>query len=201
MNENYTALLGILTGLGLSAACGFRVFVPLLVASIAVRSGAIHVADDFAWIGSVPAIVCFSVATSCEIAGYFLPGVDHFLDVIATPAAIVAGTLLTASFITDMQPWFRWSLAVVAGGGIAGTVQATTVVTRAASGLLTFGLGNPVVAAGELAGATTIAILAAILPVLALLLVLVLVVWMWSRRKQPRAQRVDESAAGWGSRS
>jgi len=80
-------------------------------------------------------------------------------------------------------------------------VQATTVVTRAASGLLTFGLGNPVVAAGELAGATTIAILAAILPVLALLLVLVLVVWMWSRRKQPRAQRVDESAAGWGSRS
>lgn len=201
MDENLETLLGILTGLGLSAACGFRVFVPLLVASIAVRSGAVQVADDFAWIGSIPAIVCFSVATACEIAGYFLPGVDHFLDVVATPAAIVAGTLLTASFITDMQPWFRWSLAAVAGGGIAGAVQATTVVTRAASGLLTFGLANPVVAALELLSATAVAILAAILPILALLVVLALVTWMWSRRRRERNVPVETNAASWGSQS
>src|SRR6187399_1116428 len=168
MSDHTQTILGLLTGIGLSAACGFRVFVPLLVASIAVRAGAVEIADDFGWIGSTPALVCLSVATLFEIGGYFLPGVDHFLDVVATPAAIVAGTLLTASFITDMEPWFRWSLAAVAGGGIAAAVQATTVVARTASGMLTFGLGNPVVAGAELFGSTTVAVLAAAAPVVAL---------------------------------
>lgn len=166
-------------------------FVPVLIASIAVRAGAIHVADDFAWIGSTTALCCFGAATLFEIGGYFLPGLDHFLDVLATPAAIVAGTLLTASFITDMEPWFRWSLALVAGGGIAGVVQVTTVTTRAASGLLTFGLGNPVVAAAELAGSTLVAVMAALAPLVALFAVGGLVWWMWSwtlrRRRQAAA--------------
>ena len=116
MELDLQAFLGLLTGLGLSAACGFRVFVPMLVAAIAVRSGAVQVSADFAWIASTPAIVCFGAATAFEIAGYYLPGVDHFLDVIATPAAIVAGTLLTASFVTDMAPWLRWSVALIAPG-------------------------------------------------------------------------------------
>lgn len=179
MEQTLQVCLSLLTGLGLSAACGFRVFVPMLVASIAVRAGVIHVSPDFAWIGSVPALCCLGAATVLEIGGYFLPGVDHFLDVIATPAAVVAGTLLMASFVTDMEPWFRWSLALVAGGGIAAVVQVSTVATRAASGLLTFGLGNPLVAALELASAMFVAVLSALAPLLALLAVLGLVWCMW----------------------
>jgi hypothetical protein len=201
MNDHLQTVLGILTGLGLSAACGFRIFVPILVASIAVRAGVVEVADDFAWIGSVPALVCLSAATLFEIGGYFLPGVDHFLDVIATPAAIVAGTLLTASFVTDMDPWFRWGLAAVAGGGIAAAVQTTTVVARTASGLLTFGLGNPFVAAAELFGSASVAVLAAVAPILALLVVGLFVAWMWSLRKRRAGEGVREAPTGWGSPS
>lgn len=199
MSDHLQTILGILTGLGLAAACGFRVFVPFLVASLAVRAGVVEVAADFAWIGSTPAIVCLSVATLLEIGGYFIPGVDHFLDVVATPAAIVAGTLLAGSFITDMAPWFRWSLAAVAGGGIAAAVQATTVVARAKSGLFTFGLGNPIVAGAELVGATTLALLAAVAPIVALVAIAVFLAWIWTLIRRRSPTRETRTSSGWGS--
>src|SRR6516225_5140167 len=136
-------LLGIALGIGLSAACGFRVFVPLLALSLASISGHLTLAPGFAWIGSYPALVAFSVATCLEIAGYYIPWVDHLLDTIATPAAVVAGIIVTASMVTGMSPFLKWSLAIIAGGGAAGLVQGTTVLTRGASTATTGGLANP----------------------------------------------------------
>jgi len=155
----------------LSAACGFRVFVPLLVVSIAARSGHLSLATGFDWMGSDAALIAFGVATVLEIAGYYVPWVDHVLDAVATPAAVVAGTLATASLVTDMSPFLRWSLAVVAGGGIAGAVQVTTVVTRAASTASTGGLANPVVATAELGGSVVTSLMALIAPVVTVVLV------------------------------
>jgi len=142
-------LLSICVGIGLSAACGFRVFVPLLVMSIAALSGHLTLAHGFEWIGSYPALVAFAVATCLEIAGYYIPWVDHLLDTVATPAAIIAGTLVSASLVADVSPLLRWALAIIAGGGAAGMVQATTVLTRGASSAGTAGLGNPLVATAE----------------------------------------------------
>src|ERR1051325_6538901 len=93
--------LHVCIGIALAAACGFRVFVPLLVASIAALSGHLQLSEHFAWIGTYPALLAFSVATIVEVGGYFIPWVDHALDTIATPAAVVAGTLLAASIFTD----------------------------------------------------------------------------------------------------
>src|SRR5215469_2009443 len=151
--------LSICVGVGLSAACGFRVFVPLLVMNIAALSGHLTLAHGFEWVGSYPALVSFSVATCLEIAGYYIPWVDHLLDSIASPAAIVAGTLVTASLVTDVSPLVRWSLALIAGGGIAGMVQGTTVLARGASLVGTGGLANPVVATLELGGAVMTSLL------------------------------------------
>src|ERR1700720_3122197 len=95
-------LMSICVGIGLSAACGFRVFVPLLVMSIASLSGHLALAHGFEWIGTYPALIGLSVATCLEITGYYIPWLDHLLDTIATPAAIVAGTVVTASAVTDM---------------------------------------------------------------------------------------------------
>jgi hypothetical protein len=162
-------LLSLLVGLGLSAACGFRVFVPLLVLSIAGYSGQVQFAKGFEWLASEPALVAFSVATLLEIAGYYIPVVDNFLDSIATPAAVVAGTLVTASMVTNVSPFLQWSLAAVAGGGIAGVVQATTVITRGASTAFTAGLGNPVVATIELGSSVASSIMAFFAPGLVLL--------------------------------
>lgn len=181
------AVLGLIAGLGLSAACGFRVFVPMLLVSIGIHAGAIDVAPGFAWIGSTPALVAFSAATALEIGGYYIPGLDHFLDLIATPSAVVAGTILSTAFVTDIDPWLRWSLAMIVGGGVACAVQVATVATRAVSGLTTFGLGNPVVATGELAGAAGVSAAAVIAPLLGLVVlavVLLLFAWRWRERRR-----------------
>jgi len=163
-------LLSICIGIGLSAACGFRVFVPLLVMNIAALSGHLALAHGFEWIGSYPALVAFSVATCLEIAGYYIPWLDHLLDTIATPTAIIAGTIVTASMVTDMSPFLKWTLAVIAGGGAAGLVQGATVAIRGASTVTTAGLANPLVATLELGGATVTSLLAIIAPVLAVVL-------------------------------
>lgn len=184
-------LLSICVGIGLSAACGFRVFVPLLVMNIAALSGHLSLGHGFEWIGSYPALVAFSVATCLEIGGYYIPWVDHLLDTIATPAAIIAGTIVTASVVSDLSPFLKWTLAVIAGGGAAGLVQGATVATRGASAVTTAGMGNPLVATLELGGAAVTSILAIIAPVLAVALmvgVLLFVARKLFRKFRPQPQ-------------
>jgi hypothetical protein len=167
-------VLSILLGLGLAAACGFRVFVPLLVMSLASRAGVGHLtlSPGFAWIGSTPALLSFSVATVLEIAGYYIPWVDNLLDTIATPAAVVAGIVVSASAMTtDVSPFLKWTLAVVAGGGTTAVFQGITSVTRHISSFTTGGLGNPVLATAEAGGSAMLAVLAIMVPVLAFLVV------------------------------
>ncbi|MBN2565755.1 MAG: DUF4126 domain-containing protein [Candidatus Eisenbacteria bacterium] len=180
--------LSVLVGIGLSAACGFRVFVPFLVASIAALSGHLSLSPGFEWIGTYYALVAFAVATLLEILAYYVPWLDNLLDTIATPVAVAAGVLISASVIADMSPFLRWTLAAVVGGGTAGIVQAVTVAVRGASSVTTGGLGNPVVSTGELGGSAVIATLAVVLPIVAVVLVIVIAgslggLRRWSRRR------------------
>ena len=168
-------LLSVCIGLGLSAACGFRIFVPLLITSIAAHSGHLELASSFEWVGSTAAVTAFSVATVLEIGGYYIPWLDNFLDTVATPAAVVAGTMVTASMVTDVSPFLKWTLAVVAGGGMAGAVQATTVLARGLSLTGTGGMANPIIATAELGGSILTAIAAIIAPFFALALVIALI--------------------------
>ncbi len=165
-------ILGIVIGIGLSAACGFRIFVPLLVMNLAAWGGLLYLPAGFEWIGNSYATAAFATATVLEILGYYIPGVDHVLDIIATPAAIVAGTLTTASMAVDLSPFMKWTLALIAGGGVAGLVQGTTVALRAKSSLATAGTANFLVATLELMGAVILALLAILLPVACLMLIL-----------------------------
>jgi hypothetical protein len=179
-------VLSICLGIGLSAASGFRVFVPLLVMSIASLSGHLSLAHGFQWIGTYPALIAFSVATCLEVAGYYVPWVDHLLDLLATPSAVVAGIIITASVTTGMSPLMKWSLAVIAGGGAAGVVQGSTVLARGASTASTAGFGNPIVASFELAGAVLTSILALAAPFVVVGLLVALLVFIgvkWLRRK------------------
>lgn len=164
-------LLSIGVGLGLSAACGFRIFVPLLVMSIAANAGHLNLSQGFDWIGTPAALGALSLATVLEIGAYYIPWVDNFLDALATPAAVVAGTIVTASMVSDVSPFLKWSLAVVAGGGVAGAVQATTVLARGLSLASTGGLANPVIATAELGGSLLTAVAAVVAPVAAIFMV------------------------------
>lgn len=170
-------LLSICLGIGLSAACGFRVFIPMLVVSIAANAGHLTLAHGFEWLASDAAVISLGIATILEIGAYYIPWLDNLLDSIATPSAVIAGTVITASVVGDMTPWLRWTLAVIAGGGVAAAVQGTTVFARATSTMLTGGLANPLISTLEFGGSTVMAIMALFLPVLTLAVIVTLLIW------------------------
>jgi len=170
-------LLALMIGIGLSAACGFRVFVPLLAMSLAAQTGHMELAESFQWVATPLASGALGVATFLEIGGYYIPWLDNMLDAAATPAALVAGTFITASVMPEMTPFLKWSIAAITGGGVAGAVQGVTVLTRAASSATTGGLGNPVVSTAEAGGSVMLSVLAVVLPFVTLGLVILLFVW------------------------
>ena len=183
--------LSVLLGIGLAAACGFRVFVPPLVMSIAALSGHLHLARGFEWIGTWPALIAFACATLLEIVAYYVPWLDNALDAIATPSAVAAGIVVTAGCISDMSPLLKWILAVIAGGGTAALVQLLTVKARALSSAFTLGAANFVVSTGEALSSALLAVISVLVPLLVglFLLALAFLAWQVSRRKQPAAAR------------
>jgi hypothetical protein len=200
LNDN-KVILSLVMGLGLSASCGFRVFVPLLVASIAAKFGYLHLGTGFQWMGSMPAIICFAAATVFEIAGYYIPFVDNVLDTITTPASVIAGTLLTASAILpDVDPMVKWGLGIIVGGGSAGIIQAGTALTRATSTATTAGVANPIVATVEHILAIVGSIFSVLIPfviagiVCVVIVVLLFFVIRYFKKHIPKRERtgVDE---------
>lgn len=166
--ESLDILLSIATGLGLAAAAGFRVFVPLLATGLAFHLGWIEPASGFEWLGQPVVLAALGVATALEVAGYYVPGIDHALDVVAAPLALAAGVLVAASVMADLPPWLRWAAAIIAGGGATATTYSLSSLTRAKSAAATGGLGNPVVSTAELAGSAVLALLALLAPVIAI---------------------------------
>ena len=118
------ALLLVLIGIGLSATCGFRVFIPLFGLGLAAQTGHITLAQEFAWMGSPEAVTAFGIAAALEIGAYYIPWLDNLLDTVASPAAVIAGIMVSAAVMTDMSPLLQWSLAIIAGGGAAAAVHA-----------------------------------------------------------------------------
>lgn len=173
--------LSICLGIGLSAATGFRVFVPALIANVAAMGGWINPGEHFQWMAAWPTFFVLLTATTAEIAAYYIPFIDNILDSIATPVSVIAGTLLTTTFIHIDSPVLQWGLGLIVGGGTAGIVQAGTGVFRLFSTKFTAGLGNPVVSTTENVASFGLAGMAIFVPVLAFILSLSLVWWIGKR--------------------
>ena len=173
-----TWIIPLALGLGLSASAGFRVFVPLLVAAIAAKTGILPLQGQFQWMGSWPAIVCFGTATVAEIAAYYIPLVDNFLDAINTPLAIAGGTLLATSVLPMDADMLRWVIGFLVGGGSAGLVHAGTSVLRLASTKTTAGTGNAFVATGEHLASAGLSVSTLFVPILMGIIVLALLAWL-----------------------
>ena len=175
--NGFDIILALCMGLGLAAASGFRVFLPPFLLSIAVRADAVEVDltnTSLEYFDSNVAVILLGMATLAELAGYYVPWVDNLLDTIASPAAIVAGTGMTAIVLGESDPVIQWSLAIIAGGGVSAAVQGATVVTRGVSTAITGGVGNPVVSTGENIASLILTILAIVLAPLAAILVVIL---------------------------
>ena len=168
MNIDYLQTgLALCVGVSLAAACGFRVFVPMLAMALGVRLGGLEIDENLAWLGSDTAIACLGAATLAEVLAYYIPVVDNLLDTIAGPAALVAGAVVTGGMLGDLPDWLQWGTGIVAGAGAAGTVQLGTTALRAAGTATTAGIGNPVISTMENIFATIGSVLAVLLPILA----------------------------------
>jgi hypothetical protein len=88
----------------------------------------------------------------------------------------------------ELSPFLRWPLGVIAGGGVAGVVQGSSVLVRGMSSATTGGLGNPVVSTGELIASIVGTIISIVLPVVAIILVGLVLFFVMRRAFRRRPQ-------------
>ncbi len=180
--------LSVLTGIGVAAACGFRVFVPLLALGLAGRSGVLPLNDSLTLLASMPALIALGTAALLEVGAYYVPWLDNALDVAAAPAAVIAGVLASAAAITDLPPVLTWGIALIGGGGAAGLLHGATSLLRLKSTAVTGGVGNPVISTGELIGAVVTSALALLVPVACAVVLVLVLVWAFRQRNSKRGQ-------------
>ncbi|AZI67091.1 DUF4126 domain-containing protein [Kaistella daneshvariae] len=169
-------ILSAFMGIGLAAATGFRVFLPMFAVSLASFMGWIPVNENFAWLSGLPVLITTAIATVVEILAYYIPFVDHILDTMSVPMATIAGSIMFASQFADVGTFPQWALALIAGGGTAAAISSGFAGTRAASTATTGGFGNSVVATTETAGAGVMSFLAMAAPVIAFIVTILLII-------------------------
>lgn len=188
--ETFDIIISIFLGIGLAAAVGFRVFLPLLILSLAGYFEIIPLNESWQWAGSLIAVITMGVATLIEIGGYYIPWVDNALDAIAIPLAAIAGTAVMVATMAELDPIITWALAIIAGGGTAAAVKGSASALRLTSTATTGGVANPVVATVETGGSTVLSIVAIFIPVVAFILVVLLFILILNLlkklRKKPR---------------
>jgi hypothetical protein len=170
-------IFSILLGIGLAASVGFRIFVPLFALSIASYYGIISLNENWQWVGSSAAMITLGIATIVEIGAYLVPWLDNLLDTIAVPLAAIAGTAVMLSTMADLDPVVTWSLAIIAGGGTATAIKASTSTARLASTTTTGGIANPIVSTVELGTSIVMSVLAFVAPVIAIIFVII-ILWL-----------------------
>lgn len=174
MTDYIPYLISLFVGVGLAAATGFRVFLPIFLISLGSYLGWFPLAESFSWMSGLPVVIGTGVAMVLEIAAYYLPFIDNLLDSITVPLATVAGTVLVAGQFTEINSFVQWALALIAGGGTAATISSAMAGTRALSASTTAGIANPIVSTVETIFSTIMSFIAIFLPVLAILLVAIL---------------------------
>ena len=197
--EAVAVIMATLMGISLAAASGFRVFLPPFLLSVAARLDIVWflefdlVGTQFEFFTSTLAIIVLGIATVAEFAGFYAPWIDNVLDTIATPASIIAGVAMTAIVLEGSEPIFQWAVAIVAGGGVAATIQSATVATRSLSSTFTFGLGNPAVATGENVASVDLTLIAILIPIISAFVVILVVALLvrMKRRSEATTQRSD----------
>jgi hypothetical protein len=186
-------ILATCIGVGLAACCGFRVFVPMLVAAVGTKMGLINPVDGFEFLGTWKAIIGLSVATTFELAAYYIPWLDNLLDTIAMPAAVLAGTLLSTSFLHINDDTYRWGMGLMLGGGSAGLIQAGTSLLRLGSTATTGGVGNPIVSTGENVASIGLSVLTVLVPIFAFAVIVCVILYVAFRLLARRKRRFTEA--------
>lgn len=191
--ETFEITLSIFLGIGLAAAVGFRVFLPLLILSLAGYYDIIPLNESWQWVGSLTAVITMGVATLIEIFGYYIPWLDNLLDTIALPLATLAGTAVMVATVTDLSPVVTWALAIIAGGGTAAAIKGNTAAARLTSSATTGGIANPVLSTVETGTSIVMAIASIFIPIIAFVLVIFLFFIIFRFYKKLRKKRLPRT--------
>ena len=191
--ETFDIILSIFLGIGLAAAVGFRVFLPLLILSLAGFYDVIPLNESWQWVGSLTAVITMGVATLIEIFGYYIPWLDNLLDTIALPLATLAGTAVMVATVTDLSPVVTWALAIIAGGGTAAAIKGNASAARLTSSTTTGGMANPVLTTVETGTSIVMAVASIFIPIIAFVLVLFLFFVIFRFYKKLRKKRLPRT--------
>lgn len=203
-------MLAALTGAGLSAAAGLNAFIPfLLVGMLARFTDLIELPSSLDWISSWPAIGIAMVLLVVDVTLDKVPGVDHVSDAVQTAVRPLMGGVVFAAVSgaeqVEQSTWWQdnpWA-GVVVGVLVAGTVHAGKSLSRPLVNAGTFGLGAPLVSAGEDVTSVTVSIVAILAPVLVVGVLVVIGyvlfrVLRFRRRRRAVRERLGDEASGTG---
>lgn len=160
-------VLVFLVGIGLAASVGIRIFLPILIVSIFAYTGNLTLSTYFTWLGYLPVLVFLVIISVFELLAYYIPWLDNFLDAIEHPLSIIAGVLITGAVITDFNPYLKWLMALLIGGGVAGTINAATGMIRLKVSAESGGKKNFILSSVEIIGAIVLSILSILQPAIA----------------------------------
>lgn len=192
------SLITIALGIGLAAAAGFRVFVPLFALSLAAYLGVWPLNEQWQWLASPFAVMVLAAACIAEALAYLIPWFDNLLDTLAVPLAGIAGTAVMASTMADLNPAVTWALAIIGGGGAAAAIKGVNAGGRLVSTATTGGIANPIFSIWETVSATVMSVLAIFFPALAAIAVVVIAFIMyklWRSVQHHRAAQRPETTS------
>jgi hypothetical protein len=187
-------LLSIALGATLSAAAGFRAFLPLFLLGVLQRydlMGGYSLGEKFQWLSSDPAMACLSAATIIEVVADKIPAVDSALDGLMTFIRPAAGALSVLAVLSPQDPVVAYVASVVFAGGATLPIHLGKSMLRLGSHATTAGAASPLLSIFEDLSAGGAIVLAVLVPVCALLLAalaLLMAIWFWRRLRKRRKQ-------------
>ena len=183
-----TWVLPALLGLGLAAASGLRIFIPMLMAALAAKFQlfGIELNESMAWMTSNGAIAALALATVIEIVADKVPLLDNALHAIGIIARPVAGAVVAGSMFAGLDPTAAAIAGIIVGAPTALAFGAAQGGTRAASTATTGGLANPFLSFLEDVMAFFTVLIAFVFPVLIPVLLILLFWGVWTLFKRMR---------------
>ena len=179
-------LTGIFSAFGLSASAGLNAYIPLLAIGIIDHyTDLLTLQKPWDTLSNPWILILLGILLIVEMLADKVPAVNHINDLIQTVVRPAAGAIAFAAstnVVTNVHP----VLALAAGLFVAGTVHvAKAAVVRPVVTATTGGTANIAVSIAEDVAATSVSILAILLPVAAGIILIVafafLLSWWWNR--------------------
>ena len=194
-----TWILPAMLGLGLAAASGLRIFIPLLMAALAARFQlfGIELNESMAWMTSNTAIAALGLATVLEVVADKIPLLDNALHAVGIVARPIAGAVAAVSVFAVLDPTAAAVAGIIVGAPTALAFGAAQGGTRAASTATTGGMANPFLSLMEDVLSVGTVLLAFLMPML-IPVALLLIFWgvwklyhRWQRGRGPNSNRIE----------